>query len=301
MLCSRSVLRPYTNTIDGSSIPGKRCREEEEASGHPRDARIRFEPEGHVYYVDGERVPISVTGLWGQYFPRFDAEATIDRCFDAWKAQPYSKYHLLLRYLDLVEGRDEAAQKAAVAAMWEAHGTKAASEGTRMHAQIEGVLNGKACEDASPEMAQFEAWRAEWASGLTVWRTEWAVFDEAAKVAGMIDSVWKDEEGRLVIVDWKRCKPASGKRGLSAADKAYGGQTGFGPCADLPDTSFSHYCVQLNLYKRILERGYGVEVHAMHLAQFHPHLKAYHCVEVPAMVEMVDEILSDRERMLSHV
>ena len=125
-------------------------------------------------------------------------------------------------------------------------------------------------------------------------RTEWAVFDEEAGVAGTIDSVWEDGEGRLLIVDWKRCKPGGGRGGLSERDVAYGGRSGFGPCADLPDTAYSHYCVQLNLYKRILERSYGMEVHGMHLAQFHPMLKSYHCVEVPPMPELANELLCGR-------
>ena len=62
-----------------------------------------------------------------------------------------------------------------------------------------------------------------------------------------------------------------------------GGATGFGPCAALPDTAFYHYAVQQNLYAAILARNYGVRVHAMYLAQFHPRLKAYHCVRVPEL------------------
>ena len=294
-MCARSALCAVFGNGEGAVL-GKRCRE------HPRDGRIEFEAEGHAYFVDGERVPVSVTGLWEAHFPRFDAEATIDRCFAGWKAQPMGRYFALLRYLELVEGRDEAEQRAAVAAMWEANGSRAAEEGTRLHAAIEGVLNGEGSEAdeacASPEMLQFYAWRREWAAGMSIVRTEWAVFDEEAKVAGMIDSVWRDEAGRLLIVDWKRCKPGPGKRGLSASDAAYGGRTGLGPCSSLPDTAFSHYCVQLNLYKRILERRYGLRVHGMHLAQFHPQLKSYHCVEVPPMTELADELLSSRERGL---
>ena len=86
---------------------------------HPRDARIVFEPEGHKYFVDGVPVDISVTGLWVQYFPSFEAEETIERSFNMWKTQVHNKYYQLLQYLELVEGQNEAAQKRAVAALWE--------------------------------------------------------------------------------------------------------------------------------------------------------------------------------------
>ena len=274
--------------------PWKRPRVEGEEV-HPRDARIVFEPEGHKYFVDGVPVDISVTGLWVQYFPRFEAEETIERSFNMWKTQVHSKYYNLLQYLELVEGLDDLAQKKAIAALWEANGANAAAKGTRMHVQIEAFLKGKETESeaVSPEMEQFHEWRSEWAGDLSVYRTEWAIFDEAAKVAGMIDSVWKDEKGRLIIVDWKRCKP-NGKKGLSPEDPSYG-RKGLVHCDTLPDNKYSHYSVQLNLYKRILERCYGLTVHAMYLAQFHPDLKKYHCVEVPALVEMADKILTGRK------
>ena len=39
----------------------------QEKHGHPRDNRIRFQDEGHRYYVDGQRMELSVTGLLSQF------------------------------------------------------------------------------------------------------------------------------------------------------------------------------------------------------------------------------------------
>ena len=262
--------------------------------GHPRDVRLAFDAAAHAYYWDGIRVPISVSGVWQRCFPTFDAAATIERCFDGWRSNPNSKYCALLRYLELVVGGGVAEQKAAVAQLWEAHRTRAADEGTALHAQIEAHLaRADAPSEATAEWAQYLAWRAEWAGGWEPYRVEWAVHDDAANVGGMIDSVWRDADGRLVMVDWKRCKPAGrGGGGLSPDDKAYGGATGFGPCAALPDTAFYHYAVQQNLYAAILARNYGVRVHAMYLAQFHPRLKAFHCVRVPELGELAVRLLT---------
>ena len=58
---------------------------------HPLDTRIVFEAEGHKYLVDGVPVDISVTGLWAQYFPRFNAEEEIERSFNTWKTQMHTK------------------------------------------------------------------------------------------------------------------------------------------------------------------------------------------------------------------
>ena len=90
---------------------------------------------------------------------------------------------------------------------------------------------------------------------------------------------------------WKRCKPSERGRGLSAADKAFGGETGLGPCASLPNTSYWHYCLQQNLYAAILERCYGLTVHAMYLVQLHPKLPSYHCVAVPEMRTLAHALL----------
>ena len=86
---------------------------------------------------------------------------------------------------------------------------------------------------------------------------------------------------------------------LHGAVNCAGGSFGGGLCVnrrgEATDMETWWKTVQLNLYKRILERCYGLTVHAMYLAQFHPDLKKYHCVEVPPLVEMADKILTERE------
>ena len=263
------------------------------AHPHPRDAHLQFEAAEHAYHWRGERVPISVSGVWSKYFPAFDAAATIDRYFEHWLANPKSRYYTLLQYLSLVLNEvDVVAQRQAIATLWEANRQRASSEGTNLHAQIESHLNGEASDGtADGTWAHYLAWRSEWAAGLTPYRTEWAIYDDCAGVAGMIDSLWVDGEGRYVMADWKRCKPSERRCGLSAADKAFGGETGFGPCASLPNTAYWHYSLQQNLYAAILERCYGVAVHAMYLVQLHPKLPSYHCVQVPEMQALAHALL----------
>ena len=176
----------------------------------PRDARLSFDAAEHVYFWDGKRVPISVSGVWQAHFLHFEAEATVERYFETWALNPTSRYHALLSYLGLVVGADEASQKQAVVALWEAQGRDAAAKGTAMHAAIEAELKGQQTLDASvPEHAQFLRWRAEVAVGWTLLRSEWAIYDDAAQVAGTVDSLWCDDQGQLVIVDFKRSKPGT--------------------------------------------------------------------------------------------
>ena len=44
--------------------------------------------------------------MWGEYFDEFDPRACVDKFFDSWKSSPKSKYHQLIRYVELVLRED---------------------------------------------------------------------------------------------------------------------------------------------------------------------------------------------------
>ena len=71
-----------------------------ERHAHPRDARVRFFDETHHYEIDGEKYDISVSGVWGQYFDHFDADASIQRNLEKWRRNQRGKYFELIRYID---------------------------------------------------------------------------------------------------------------------------------------------------------------------------------------------------------
>jgi len=275
-----------------------------DASPHPRDARIEFEEEYHKYYLDGEEVPISVSGLWAECFPHFDAPSVVEKYYSTWKQDAKSKYHQLIRYLALRRGFSEEEQKAEIVRFWSAGGEEASSAGTAMHAQIEYHLNGEEVETDAPEFGQYLAWRESFLPELCLapYRTEWSVYDEEAKVAGQIDSLWRSKDGStFVMVDWKRCDPKPKRAGaplqpLGPKVEAFRNEKGLGPCSHLPNTSFYHYCVQQNLYKYIVDTHYGIKVGRMFLAQFHPLLPSFHCVEVPDMQDVARSIMQERCR-----
>ena len=207
---------------------------------HERDARLTFDAAEHAYWWDGKRVSMSVTGVWESYFPSFDSDATIQKFFGSWLSNPNSKYAALCRYLALVEGADEARQKQAIAALWEANRTKAAALGTRLHAAIEThLLTGQSPDtaDTMPELAHYLQWRDDVASDWEPIKVEWKIYDERADVAGTIDSLWTDQTGKLVLVDWKRAKKGA------LEQKAYRNETGWGPCAALANNAMGHYTV----------------------------------------------------------
>ncbi len=69
------------------------------------------------------------------------------------------------------------------------------------------------------------------------------------------------------------------------------GQTGIGPLSHIPDTNYFHYCIQLNLYKYILQKYYGLRVGSMYFVKLH-HVScpAYVKYEVKDLQEEVEQL-----------
>lgn len=80
--------------------------------------------------------------------------------------------------------------------------------------------------------------------------------DVMYNLAGTTDlvGVFKNpqEDGSThLILDWKTNSKLS--------QEAFGGKTGFGPCANIPDANWWHYALQLASYEDILKRNGYVE------------------------------------------
>jgi hypothetical protein len=55
------------------------------------------------------------------------------------------------------------------------------------------------------------------------------------------------------------------------------------PLHHLPDCNYSHYSLQLNIYRYILESEYGYHVSGMFLGIVHPLSVGPVCVEIPRL------------------
>jgi hypothetical protein len=147
---------------------------------------------------------------------------------------------------------------------------------------------------------------------LEPYRSEWMIWDKKHKIAGTIDAVFKDtRDGGYWIYDWKRVSS-----GLEADLEAtrYGykvEETEWlepvkrwtkkmrGVASELYDTKYWHYCLQLNLYRSILEREYGLKIKGMVLVQFHPNLgdtPNYH--RVVMLDNITEKVLEERMKGL---
>jgi hypothetical protein len=245
-------------------------------NAHPRDAFIQFEEEGHIYTIHGERgTYVSTTSLVHKQFAEFDADAVVNNLIKSGKtADPDNKYYGMTRESILEQWADTA---------------KAASgSGTKMHYDIECYSNDQPVDNDSIEFRQFLDFRAAYPH-LKPYRTEWTVYYEEYKICGSIDMVyWNELTKGYEIYDWKRSKEIAFH---SCFGKKKSKTPGLG---HITDTNYWHYSFQLNIYKRILEEKYNVQITGMFLLCLHPDHVSYERIEVEPMPREMDIIFANR-------
>ena len=149
------------------------------------------------------------------------------------------------------------------------------------HPATQLYLSSFLAQECSVEFRQVEAWMLRQAS-LSPYRAEWSIYNEAAGVAGQVDSLWFDESrGEVVMVDWKRARHLLTSEAKAQAAQAFGAKGRAlcpwapahpGPCASMFDCAYNHYKVQQHLYAHFLRQQYAVHVVRMLLVQCHPEL-----------------------------
>lgn len=242
-----------------------------------QDGKLGFDEEAHRYTL-GDIVMRPVSSVVGMFFREFDAEAvSLKKC-----------------YGNVLEAKK-------LREVWECKGALASQAGTFLHKQIEDYLNGKQqpdlmCDvcyngdyvkcsdtlDISREWSYFKAFERN--TPFVPFRTEWRVYDAEARMAGTLDFVCACPDGTYEIYDWKRSNKIDPTERNPWAD-------GINGLEHLTDTSYSHYCLQQNLYRYMLEKNYGLKVSRMNLVVLHPELPAYKVVPVPVMEREVGIIL----------
>ena len=148
----------------------------------------------------------------------------------------------------------------------------------------------------TPEFQGTHLWnRLGWAKeNLEPYRTEWTVFHEELKLAGSIDMVFENEDGTLLIYDWKRCKDIVKTNNWNKFSKNE-------IISYLPDTNYWHYCLQLNTYKAILEEKYDKKVVELCLVCLHPDNKNnnYQRIKVVDLQNDVKELFEERTKIIN--
>ena len=247
---------------------------------HPRDKCISFEEGPHIYTINGDSDFMSVTKWNHSHFQHFDADKIIDKMMMSRKWGPAHKHW----------GKT----KEQIKQEWKDNGNAASTAGTKMHYDIECYYNDMEVEveEDCVEWQYFEKFEEEWGQHMKPWRTEWMIWDDKLKFAGSIDMTFLNDDGTIEIYDWKRSV------GIKKENRWQSATT---PCIEhLPDCNFYHYSLQLNTYKALLEKNYGVKVKGMYLVCLHPNNenKSYQRIEVADLQKEVKDLFRLRKLML---
>jgi hypothetical protein len=269
-----------------------------------RDQNIRFYEYGHKYEIltDKKTKYTSVTTWVHSHFPKFNADEVIDNMMKGKNWGPDNKYWGMT--------------PAQIKQEWNRNGAEASSAGTKLHKRIEKFMNVDELLESSSVIRDIthgsllelngqrditdetKAKAKEWEyflqfahdhTDLVPYRTEWMIYDEQLKLAGSVDMVYKNSDGTYSIYDWKRSKDITKTNGF--------GKTALTECIDyMPDANFWHYTLQLNIYKMILERNYGICIRDLKLVRLHPDAvnDSYELLDVPVMSNVMRELVDHR-------
>lgn len=269
---------------------------------HTRDQRIQFFEKDHIYDIDGRRDFVSCTTFVHRFVPEFNSELVIQKMMGNPRKWPSSPYYGMTP--------DE------IKELWRRKGELAAHKGTLLHACIEFFYNGWSDKFPYPEpdvfKTQFKSFqeRVVDSQGLEPYRTEWFVFDEEHEIAGSIDMLYRvpmtkpacgsilggstectDEPETLMIYDWKRT--------LKLGKRTNPFESLYTPLDHIPNTSYWQYCMQLNIYRHILETKYNKKIAGMYLVAMHPDLDGFQQVKVPFLYDETKSVFDSRKKELT--
>ena len=252
-----------------------------------RDARVRFQEDPRGYFVDGARMSKSVTELVHKYFKPFRPREIAGRMLqrdDFFELEKYREYWPL-KDDDLEASIDR------VVAAW----NETSRLGTEMHQTIEDWYNtGKELPDCNESLFFMQFHQYTVSLGCAPLKSEQILWSKKYNLAGCCDMLYlvprekcahiltaTDQRTPVWLVDWKRTKDIS--------QEGFG--KGVGLCSYKPDCNFQHYALQLNIYKYLIERCYGLVVVRMTMVILHPKQERYLSFEVTSDQALVRRIL----------
>jgi hypothetical protein len=198
----------------------------------PGDGTVLLREAAHSYHRGPiETASRSVTALAAAQFEKFDAQECFNNYFVNWKHDASSRYFNRIKEVHDKGGDDSAAMKA-IREDWSTKARESSQAGQRAHLAIELVSNGL----EPPDCPELRLWRSWWEKrDLEFYRSELVTWVETASnkllLAGSVDCLARDAEGRYILVDWKRSD-----RDLTRNALPFQGKKGKGRCSHLPDT-----------------------------------------------------------------
>ena len=252
----------------------------EEKYAHPFDKYIRFEEKEHEYFYEEKKVQFSVTQIVERFSEKFDQDVALVKMKKSarWPRPEYATK----------SGQPWTDEQ--IKQFWELGGMYARNRGTWMHYNIERIFNNL---DPSKDFPEYELFKKFYndiivADKITAHRTEWRICDPDHNLAGSVDFVGRLPDGTFVIMDWKRSKKIT----KAGPGNSYGKNLK-PPLDHVDDTEASKYFLQLNIYRYIIQKRYGIKISRMLLASFHPSFAEYAILDAPIWDKEVLSALSE--------
>ena len=172
-----------------------------------------------------------------------------------------------------------------------------------MHQQIEWFYNGYdtiltlPSASLSRELQYFIRFLQAYPH-LRAYRTEWNVFDKELRLSGSIDMVFYNTRTNTYnIYDWKRSKEI--EFDYKPEHRRFR-EYGLFPCvARLMNKNYYLYSLQLNVYKYILEKHYGLQITDLALVVLHPNYPDFQVIPVNDWSQtIIPEVIAFRQEMI---
>jgi len=253
---------------------------------HERDSHIRFEDEGHLYFINEELCKkqdgwTSCTTFVHSLFPKFNADEVITR---------------IMKKKDFHSGPYAGMTRQQIKQQWDNNGKEACRVGSKFHLELpETYYNNEPLED-DDELADFRVKFMKFVEDhqhLKPYRTEMMVYCEELKITGSIDMIFEEPDGTLSIYDWKISK-------LIEMTSSFKSDTADHPLIQhLVNKNGVHYSLQLNIYKFLLEKHYGKKIKDLYLIRFYKNVETYEKIKCLDLQNEVRDLFDDRLQKLT--
>lgn len=241
---------------------------------NPRGVEIVFTEEDHKYtsVINGKQISyMSGTQFLGKYFPQFDPDGSITK------------------KCALKEGISPEELKK----RWADKGKESCRLGTRMHERLEDLFLSRQVRNTPEDDTEKKRFDNAVSIGqkimqrLDIVGVEKIVFSDQLGIAGTIDFLGKSKkDGTYIIIDHKS--------NAKIEQDNFWKKFCLGPLSHVPDNSFYHYALQLNLYEYLLKHEQYVQKDAK-FALFLNHVTAdkAQLIKLPDMQSEIKDLMID--------
>lgn len=242
---------------------------------------FEFFPKDHHYECDGKRIGTSVTSLIHDYSNPFDKEEISKR-------------------ISLKTGQNQQE----ILDKWELENLYSTVKGTLVHEYAQSLWNGKKelpnysniekldinrlKKSVESCMIQADKFYNDYKDKFEVVKDEFIVGSIEYDIAGSIDNLFINKEnGNLVMIDYKTNKEIK--------ESSFNHQKMLEPLNDIDDCNYYHYCLQLNIYKILIEKYTNIVVKNVFLVYFDEQKQNYKEYKIKNLQAICKQLLESRK------